>query len=190
MAKDAIAHPERPRPRAAMMSVDGGRIQVRAELSRPEPDGCRKGPKVAVPETYQVAVDKRWIQAAWSVQVATIPPELEARFAGWGSPPECVDGDARSLVSESLRHLKNNAERMRRDQCRRQGLPIMTIAVESAIEMINGRVKGSEKSWSGPGAEAILQLRADGLGETETMGRFRMEREAQASDHRPCRNVA
>jgi hypothetical protein len=27
--------------------------------------------------------------------------------------------------------------------------------------MINRRVKGSEKFWSEPGAEAILQLRAD-----------------------------
>jgi hypothetical protein len=56
--------------------------------------------------------------------------------------------------------------------------------------MINRRVKGSEKFWSEPGAEAILQLRADSLGETETMSRFWLEREAQASSHRPYRNVA
>ena len=31
--------------------------------------------------------------------------------------------------------------------------------------MMNKRVKGSEKFWSEPGAEAILQLRADYLGE-------------------------
>ena len=48
----------------------------------------------------------------------------------------------------------------------------MTSAVESVIKMINKRVKGSEKFWSEPGAEAILQLRADYLGETETMSRF------------------
>ena len=35
----------------------------------------------------------------------------------------------------------------------------MTSAVESVIKMINRRVKGSEKFWSEPGAEAILQLR-------------------------------
>lgn len=39
----------------------------------------------------------------------------------------------------------------------------MTCAVESAIKRINRRVKGSEKFWSEPGAEAILQLRADYL---------------------------
>lgn len=56
----------------------------------------------------------------------------------------------------------------------------MTSAVESVIKMINKRVKGSEKFWSEAGAEAILQLRADYLSETETMSRFWLQREAQA----------
>ena len=68
---------------------------------------------------------------------------------------------------------------------RRQGLPIMTSAVESVIKMINRRVKGSEKFWSEPGAEAILQLRADYLSETETMSRFWLAREAQAEQRSP-----
>jgi hypothetical protein len=339
MAKDAVAHPERPCPEVAMVSIDGGRIQIRAEPSRPKQDGHWKESKVAVLETYRsvvhpadpdphvprcfldlkrtkemvrglghslpvglepegeeptsepgkaadrerdrpsrpgrperlvrsilasrkcaegfgpmahqaawernffgaarraflgdglavnwtiqlrrfasftpildfvhalsyvfaaafagrllaegVEVYERWIQAVWSGQVATILPELEARSAELGSPPPgCVDSDPRSLVSESLRYLRNNAERMRYDRYRRQGLPIMTSAVESVIKMINKRVKGSEKFWSEPGAEAILQLRADCLGETETMSRFWLEREAQASNHRRYRNVA
>jgi hypothetical protein len=339
MAKDALAHPERPCPRVIMVSIDGGRIQIRAEPSQPKPDGHWKESKVAVLETYQsgvhqadpdphvprcfldlkrvkemvrglghslpvglefqgggptgqpdeaaqgeddrqsrpgrperlvrgllasrrsaqefgpmvhqaawernffgaerraflgdglavnwtiqlrhfarftpildfvhalsyvfaaafagrvlaegVEVYRRWIEAVWSGQVATILPELEARSAELGSPPpECVDSDPRRLVFESLRYLKNNAERMRYDRYRRQGLPIMTSAVESAIKMINRRVKGSEKFWSEPGAEAILQLRADSLGETETMSRFWLEREAQTSSHRRYRDVA
>ncbi len=136
-------------------------------------------------------VHKRWIQAVWSGQVATILPELEARSTALGSPPaECVESDARKLVLESLRYLRNNAQRMRYDQYRRQGLPIMTSAVESAIKMINTRVKGSEKFWSEPGAEAILQLRADFLGETETMSRFWLERETHASMSRCYRNAS
>jgi hypothetical protein len=136
-------------------------------------------------------VYKRWIQTVWSGQVATILTELEARFAGLGPPPsECADSDPRKLVFESLRYLKNNADRMRYDDYRRQGLPIMTSAVESVIKMMNKRVKGSEKFWSEPGAEAILQLRADYLGETETMSRFWLEREAQVSSHRPYRRAA
>jgi hypothetical protein len=136
-------------------------------------------------------VYKRWIQAVWSGQVATILAELEARSTASGSPPEgCADSDPRKLVSESLRYLKNNTDRMRYDEYRRQGLPIMTSAVESVIKMMNKRVKGSEKFWSEPGAEAILQLRADYLGETETMSRFWLEREAQAGLHRPYRRAS
>ena len=133
----------------------------------------------------------RWIQAVWSGRVATILSELETRSAALGSPPQgCADSDPRKLVFESLRYLKNNADRMRYDAYRRQGLPIMTSAVESVIKMMNKRVKGSEKFWSEPGAEAILQLRADSLGETETMSRFWLGREAQASGHRPYRRAA
>lgn len=143
------------------------------------------------PQAEGAEVYTRWIQAVWSGQVATILPELEARSAELGSPPsECVDSDPRQLVFESLRYLKNNAERMRYDQYRCQGLPIMTSAVESVIKMINRRVKGSEKFWSGPGAEAILQLRADHLSETETMSRFWTAREAHAGSGRPYRRVA
>jgi hypothetical protein len=122
--------------------------------------------------------------------VATVLPELETRSADLGLPPsESADSDPRRLVFESLRYLENNAERMHYDQYRRQGLPIMTSAVESVSEMINRRLRGSEKFWSEPGAEAILQLRADCLGETETMSRFWLEREAHASSHRPYRDV-
>ncbi|MFO0954871.1 MAG: hypothetical protein U0835_27655 [Isosphaeraceae bacterium] len=133
----------------------------------------------------------RWIQAAWSGRVATILTELEARATALGPPPpECADSDPRRLVSESLRYLRNNADRMHYDDYRRRGLPIMTSAVESVIKMINRRVKGSEKFWSEPGAEAILQLRADYLGETETMSRFWLEREARASGRRTYRRTA
>jgi hypothetical protein len=136
-------------------------------------------------------VYKRWIQAMWSGQVATILTELEKRSAALGLPTsECTDGDPRKLVFESLRYLKNNVGRMRHDDYRRQGLPIMTSAVESVIKMINKRVKGSEKFWSEQGAEAILQLRADHLGETETMARFWSAREQQTGSGRVYRRAS
>ena len=116
---------------------------------------------------------------------------MEERSTELGLPPsECADSDPRKLVFESLRYLKNNADRMRYDHYRRQGLPIMTSAVESVIKMINKRVKGSEKFWSEAGAEAILQLRADYLSETETMSRFWLARESTASGFRPYRRAA
>jgi hypothetical protein len=56
MAKDSIAHPERPCPPVAMVSIDGGRIQIRAEPSQQKPDNHWKESKVAVLETYQSEV--------------------------------------------------------------------------------------------------------------------------------------
>lgn len=137
------------------------------------------------------ALYKRWIQAVWSGQVATILPELEERSAALGTPPgDCAESDPRQLVFDALRYLKNNADRMHYDRYRREGLPIMTSAVESTIKLINQRVKGSEKYWSKPGAEAILQLRADYLSETETMSRFWSARQAEATANRPYRRAS
>ena len=143
------------------------------------------------PRAEGEAIYKRWIQAVWTGQVATILSELEARSEALGLPPkECADSEPRQLVFETLRYLRNNADRMKYDHYRCQGLPIMTSAVESVIKMINRRVKGTEKFWSKPGAEAILQLRADYLCETETMSRFWLAREAQAGNGRPYRRAA
>jgi hypothetical protein len=137
-----------------------------------------------------VEVYRRWIQVVWSGQIAEILPELEARSAVLGSAPtECAESDPRSLVFEALRYLRNNADRMRYNEYRREGLPIMTSAVESVIKLINQRVKGSEKFWSEPGAEAILQLRADYMSETEIMNGFWSAREAQASGARTYRHA-
>jgi hypothetical protein len=140
------------------------------------------------PQAEGESVYRRWIQAVWSGQVATILPELEAGAVALGTPPPgCTETDPRQLVHDAVRYLRNNAERMHYDAYRREGLPIMTSAVESAIKMINRRVKGTEKFWSEGGAEAILQLRADYQSETEVMPRFWSERENQASTVRRYR---
>jgi hypothetical protein len=116
---------------------------------------------------------------------------LEARSEELGPPPsEGAESDPRSLVSDALRYLRNNADRMRYDEYRRNGLPIMTSAVESVIKVINQRVKGSEKFWSEPGAEAILQLRADYMSETEIMSDFWEAREEQAPGGRRYRRAS
>jgi hypothetical protein len=143
------------------------------------------------PQAEGVAIYKRWIQAVWSGQVATILPELEGRSAALGTPPPgCAETDPRTLVFDAWRYLRKNAERMHYDAYRRQGLPIMTSAVESVIKMVNRRVKGTEKFWSEEGAEAILQLRADYLSETGVLPRFWSEREKQSGAGRPYRQSA
>ncbi len=120
----------------------------------------------------------------------TILAELEERSAALGSPPsEC----SRQRSSEAgLRvvaaYLKNNTDRMRYDDYRRQGLPIMTSMVESAIKMMNKRVKGATEVLVGAGRGGrSLQLRADHLSETEAMNQFWEAREAQTSSGRVYR---
>jgi len=43
---------------------------------------------------------------------------------------------------------------------RREGLPSSSALLESLIQQFNQRVKGSEKFWTDPRAEAVLQVRA------------------------------
>ena len=56
MAKDVVANPKRSCPQVAMVSVDGGRLQIRSELSEPKQDSHWRESKVAVLETYQSEV--------------------------------------------------------------------------------------------------------------------------------------
>ncbi len=55
MAKGIVADPERPSPSVAMVSMDGGRMQIRSGPSGPEQGGHWRESKVAVLETYQSA---------------------------------------------------------------------------------------------------------------------------------------
>lgn len=141
--------------------------------------------------TEGAVVYQRWIEAIWSGRTAAVLTELETRSAELGAPPsDRAESDPRALVSDALRYLRNNADRMRYDEYRRAGLPIMTSAVESVIKRINQRVKGSEKFWSEPGAEAVLQLRADYLSETEILETFWSAREAEAPSGRGYRRAS
>jgi hypothetical protein len=53
MAKDVVANPKRPCPRVAMVSVDGGRLQIRSGPSEPKQETHWRESKVAVLETDQ-----------------------------------------------------------------------------------------------------------------------------------------
>src|SRR4029077_12254125 len=56
MAKDIIADPNRPSPSVALVSMDGGRVQIRSEPSDPKQESHWRESKVAVLETYQSEV--------------------------------------------------------------------------------------------------------------------------------------
>jgi hypothetical protein len=56
--------------------------------------------------------------------------------------------------------------------------------IESTVKQINRRVKGTEKFWSEGGAEALLQLAADHLSETNPLATFWRERPGRATGQR------
>jgi hypothetical protein len=132
----------------------------------------------------------RWIGLAWAGRVAGVIEELERRQEELGMPADDEsEGSPRRVVADTLRYLKNHRDQMRYDEYRREGLPITSSHVESTVKQFNRRVKGTEKFWSERGAEALLQLRADYLSETEPVERFWREREAGATGRRQYRQV-
>jgi hypothetical protein len=128
-------------------------------------------------EVYQ-----RWIRWVWAGHVEQVIAELARRQAELGTP--AADAQATSpaqLVSRALGYLQNHKERMRYADYRREGLPIVSSYVESAVNQFNHRVKGTEKFWREAGAEEILQLRADHLSDDKPMAQFWQRRQKAES---------
>lgn len=133
----------------------------------------------------------RWITWVWQGEVTRVLPELTARAEELGAPPaDAGDTDPRRIVAEALTYLTNQQSRMNYPVYRRWGLPITSSVMESTVKQINYRVKGSEKFWSGPGAEPLLQLRADQLSDTAPLEHYWTRRPSQASGTRPYRVAA
>jgi hypothetical protein len=123
-------------------------------------------------------VYERWIQWVWSGLVDKVIAELAERQTALGLPAsDEAEGTPRAAVARALTYLQNNQTRMRYDAYRRQGLPITSSYVESAVKQINYRVKGTEKFWNEAGAEELLQLRADYLSDGNVMKAYWERRE-------------
>ena len=124
----------------------------------------------------------QWI---WSGQVEKVVEERQQRQQELGLPSENESEEsARKKVADTLRYLPNQKSRMKYDEYRRQGLPITSSHIESTIKQLNRRVKGSEKFWSEGGADALLQLSADYLSDTNPLPSFWRRREDNATGPR------
>jgi hypothetical protein len=124
----------------------------------------------------------RWITWVWQGKVEPVIAELAQRQVELGAAQE-ADGEThpRRVVSTALGYLQNHKDKMRYAAYRRQGLPITSSYVESAVKQFNARVKGTEKFWSEAGAEALLQLRADYLSSGPVLDEFWQNRQASAT---------
>ena len=115
----------------------------------------------------------RWARWIWRGQVGRVIGELRDHQDQIGKPPaDASPSDPRERVNRALVYYENHRSRMNYPEYRRLGLPLTSSHIESTIKQINRRVKGSEKFWSGPSSEAILQLRADYLSESAPIKSF------------------
>jgi hypothetical protein len=133
----------------------------------------------------------RWITWVWQGQVEKVLAELEVRQIEVGMPNKDDPASSPSqIVNRARTYLQNNRERMKYAKYRKQGLPITSSYVESAVKQFNYRVKGTEKFWDEEGAEEMLQLRGDFLSDNEPLEEFWKRRENRESGQRRYRKAA
>ena len=106
------------------------------------------------------------------------------------TPAEAGDTDPRQIVATTLTYLVNQQSRMNYPDYRRRGLPVTSSHIESAVKQINQRVKGSEKFWGIEGGEALLQLRADQLSDTQPLSPYWIRRSRNATGTRTYTKAA
>jgi hypothetical protein len=134
---------------------------------------------------------REWIGSIWQGKVSLVIAALSQRQAEVGLPQKDeAETSPRQVVSKTLTYLENHQDKMQYDAYRKDGLPISSSLMESAVKQINQRVKGSEKFWSEPGSEAVLQLRADQLSDGEPLADFWQRRQATATGQRRYRRPA
>lgn len=127
----------------------------------------------------------RWAQWTWEGRVDLVIAELTARSAELG-PPQKGDGETcpRRVVARALTYLTNHRDYMKYAEYRCQGLPITTSHMESTVKQVSRRVKGTEKFWSEPGLEALLQLAADELSDDKPLNEFWRTRSSHQTGQR------
>ena len=115
----------------------------------------------------------RWITWIWQGQVSRVIEELQARTLELGEPTDTdKETSPRRIVASTLTYLQNHQQYMNYPRYRELGLPLTSSVMESTMKELNYRVKGTEKFWSQPGAEALLQLRSDRLSSSEPLKTF------------------
>jgi hypothetical protein len=118
------------------------------------------------------ALFQSWSEACWRGRVDQVVEALRALAPLTdGEVDGLADDDPRRTLVQERGYLERNRPRMDYPNYRRQGLPWTSSHVESTVKVFNRRVKGSEKFWGEPGAEAILQLRAAFLSEDGRLSR-------------------
>ena len=96
----------------------------------------------------------RWRQKFYDGHVATFLAELKGIR-------DTLSGSKRDIVQGQMKYFDANKDRMHYDRCIAMHLPIGSGTIESACKnVIGARMKRSGMTWSPPGADGMLQIRA------------------------------
>jgi hypothetical protein len=116
---------------------------------------------------------RRYATWIWQGEVHCVIDELRRHQQRIGPPDKAAGAAAPcNRIHEALTYYQNHRHLMDYPAYRRQGLPLTSSHVESTMKQINARVKGTEKFWRAENGEAILQLRADTLSDSEPLHAF------------------
>jgi hypothetical protein len=149
---------------------------------------CEAAQAVGMDQERGWEVYVQWIQWVWQGQVGKVIECLEVWQGKHGWPEQGQAATSkRRVVAKVLRYLRNNQGKMKYEEYRQQGLPLMSSLMESMVKQIGRRVKGTEKFWGDEGSEGLLQLRGDYLSDGEVMASFWQRRQEGATGHRPYR---
>ena len=140
------------------------------------------------PRKEGAAVYGRWMTWVWQGEVAKVISELSRRQEELGLPTDDEsDTSPRKIVDRALTYLQNQKSRMDYPRYRKLGLPITSSLMESTIKQLNRRIKGTEKFWSDKGGEAMLQMKADTLSDSDPLANYWTRRQNQQTGlHRCC----
>ncbi len=116
---------------------------------------------------------RRWARAIWQGRVGEVLAELTIHQERLGvPPPDASADDPRQRIGRAVTYYTNHQSRMNYPEYRRLGLPITSSLMESTIKQLSRRVKGTEKFWNKSTTEAILQLSADFLSDSQPLQKF------------------
>ncbi len=95
----------------------------------------------------------------WNGQLTALIRDIArlSRQAG-PAPKGAAETDPRRILANNLHYFTTNRHGMDYPTFRKNGWPIGSGPIESAVKQVGKRLKGTEKHWSLPGAEATLQV--------------------------------
>lgn len=95
-----------------------------------------------------------WAAMIWEGRGADVIVELAAWSERLGAPPPDARADDPREVRVSRGYYQNHASRMNYPSYRQQGFPLTSSLMESTVNRVSRRVKGSEKYWSPPAVKS------------------------------------